>query len=383
MTKKVQSISELFNQVKILTKEPETEEKEELETEVDENEEAEEESDEESDEDGDDETEADESDESDEDGDEESETEEESEEETDESDESDEDGDDETESEDEAENENGIAELSEKVDALASDFNKFKGKMVSLLEAILAANRINLGLKETETPRLTVEKKKEGTLNTASGKLKHEVAALELYMNEDASLKITSKDKVISKGTAVENPLEIKGKVPLGNWIVVERKEKYYLVSADNFEEAEDVAPYEDDNDNEEPAKGQVVNKKGVANNVRGYVLKNCEDCFKLTDASLEKPVKVFNAKWNSDCDNQWPVKGNIPEGVWVIVYSNDEDKFYLVKSDDVEPKVSTKKTEKTEKKVAVKKVAAKKVTASKKPAKKEVKKVAKKKNKK
>lgn len=367
MTKKVQSVKDLFNQVKILTK-GDTPEPEEVETDVDEVAETE----------VDDETEEEESDEvaETEEGDDVTESEEEAEEE--EGDDETEEGDDVNESEGEAEeNETDFAELSEKIDTLASDFKTFKGKVVSLLEAILAANRINLGLKETETPRLVIEKKKEGTLNTASGKLNHEVAALELYMNDDASLKITTSDKYkfIKKGNAVENPLEIKGKVPLGDWIVVERKEKYYLVSTENFNEAEDVTPYEDEEDNnEKPTKGQVVNKKGVAHNVRGYELIDKPDYFKLTKESLNKPKKVFNAKWsNSGCN--FPVKGEtVPEGVWVIVI-DDEGVPFLVNSDDVEPKLSTKKTEKEEskKKKAVKKVASKKA----------VKKVAKKKNKK
>lgn len=368
MAKKVQSISELFNQVQILTKEPETEETKEIETEADETEEEEE---------SDEETESEET--------EEGELEKEEGDETEEADENEE----ENESEDETpeDSECSIAELSEKFDALASDFNKFKGKVVSLLEAILAANRINLGLKETETPRLVIEKKKEGTLNTASGKLNHEVAALELYMNEDASLKIiqSEKYKFIKKGNAVENPLEIEGKIPLGDWIVVERKEKYYLVSTENFKESKDVTPYEDEEDNnEKPTKGQVVNKKGVAHNVRGFELIDKPDYFKLTKESLNKPKKVFHAKWSSsDCN--FPVKGEtVPEGVWVIVV-DDEGVPFLVNSDDVEPKLSTKKTEKEEpkKKKAVKKVASKKAVkkvAAKKPA---SKKAAKKKNKK
>lgn len=271
--------------------------------------------------------------------------------------------------------------LSEKIDTLNNDFAKFRAKTISLLEALLAANRIKLGLSEKETPRLSVENKKNvGTLNTASGKLKKEVAALALWMNpEDASLKITSKTVMISKGKAVEEELDIQGTVPSGDWVVVERKEKYYLVSTENFEDAEDVEPYDSDEENNESSKGQVVNKKGVANNVRGYLLKSKDDCYELTERSLEKPYRVFHAKWTKDCDNQWPVKGNIPEGIWVIVYSNEEDRFYLVKSDDVEPSVSTKKTETKEskKKKAVKKVAKKstKKVAFKKVAKKKGKK--------
>lgn len=362
MAKKVQSISELFNQVSILTK-GDTLEPKEVETDVFEKEETEETEDSV--------TKGDETPE-----------------EPEEPEEEEEKNNNESETPDEEPSGCTMAELSEKIDALSSDFNKYKGKVVSLLEAILAANRINLGLKETETPRLVIEKKKEGTLNTASGKLNHEVAALELYMNDDASLKIipSEKYKFIKKGNAVENPLEINGKVPLGDWIVVERKEKYYLVSTENFKEAEDVTPYEEDEEdtNEKPTKGQVVNKKGVAHNVRGFELIDKPDYFKLTKESLNKPKKVFNAKWsNSDCN--FPVKGEtIPEGVWVIVI-DDEGVPFLVKSDDVEPKLSTKKTEKEEpkKKKAVKKVASKKAVkkvAAKKPA---SKKVAKKKNKK
>lgn len=277
--------------------------------------------------------------------------------------------------------EENVSEISEKLDTLIADFGKFRAKTISLLEALLAANRIKLGLSEKETPRLAVEKKKNiGTLNTASGKLKKEVAAIALWMNpEDATLKVTSKTVMISKGKAVEEALEIQGKIPSGDWIVVERKEKYYLVSTENFDTADDVEPYDSEEENNEPSKGQIVNKKGTANNVRGYLLKAHDDYYELTERSLEKPYRVFKAKWTKDCDNQWPVKGNVPEGIWVIVYSNEEDRFYLVKSDDVQQGVSTKKTEekkskKAVKKVAVKKVASKKV-ASKKPAKKNKKK--------
>lgn len=272
--------------------------------------------------------------------------------------------------------EENVSEISEKLDTLISDFGKFRAKTISLLEALLAANRIKLGLSEKETPRLAVEKKNNaGTLNTASGKLKKEVAALVLWMNpEDATLKVTSKTVMISKGKAVEEALDIQGKIPSGDWIVVERKEKYYLVSTENFDTAEDVEPYDSEEENNEPSKGQVVNKKGTANNVRGYLLKAHDEYYELTERSLEKPYRVFRAKWTKDCDNQWPVKGNIPEGIWVIVYSNEEDRFYLVKSDDVQQGVSTKKTEEKKSKKAVKKVAVKKV-ASKKVAKKNKKK--------
>ena len=105
---------------------------------------------------------------------------------------------------------------------------------------------------------------------------------------------------------------------------------------------------------------------------MRGYELESHDEYYKLTDRSLGRPVKVFDAKWNKECDNSWEVKGKIPEGKWVIVYSNDKDTFYLVKSDDVEPKISTKKTEK--------KVVSKKAVTKKVPAKKAVKKVVKKK---
>ena len=256
----------------------------------------------------------------------------------------------------------GLAEISEKLDSLTNDFNKFKNKVISLLEATLAANRIHLGLDKTETPRLEVEKKKEGTLNTAEGDLTNPVVGYVMSINDNGILKVTNKYVTIKKGTAVENELEIEGKIPFGDWLVVENKENYYLVSTENFDG--EVTPYEDEDsqENEKASSGQVVNKKGVAHNVRGYELKALDDCFKLTEKSLKNPVKVHNAKWTKDCDNHWPVKGKemIPEGTWVIVYDDDEDMYYLVKSDNVEPKVSTKKTE-PEKKKAVKKVAASK----------------------
>lgn len=275
-------------------------------------------------------------------------------------------------------------EIIEKLEKLTADFNKFKAKSISMLEAILAANRISIGLDKTETPRLTIEKKKEGTLNTASGKLKHEVAGLALWLNpEDASLKVTTKTVTISKGDAVEEQLEVKGKIPTGDWVIIERNNKYTLVSTENCTNLEDIEPYDNEDDNENGSSGIIVNKKGVANNVRGYELEPLDDCFKLTDRALNKPVKVFKAKWTNDCDNKWPVKGNVPEGTWVIVYNRDDDAFYLVKSDDVEIVASTKKTE--EKKV-VKKVPVKvekkvvKKAVNKKPVKKIAKKVAKKK---
>lgn len=265
-------------------------------------------------------------------------------------------------------------ELSEKLDKFISDFEHFRRKTTSLLEAILAASRISIGLKESETPRVVKEKKVLATLNTASGKLKKEVAALALKMDEEGALHITQISKVISKGDAVEEELDVRGKVPNGNWIVVERKENYYLVSVDNFNNAENVTPYSNDSEEATEVKqGKVVNKKGVAHNVRGYELEDKPDYFKLTKASLEKPVKVHNAKWSKyGCD--FPIKGEaIPEGTWVIVIDEAGVPF-LVSAENVEPKISTKRTEKKEVKKAVKKVT-KKI-----PTKKAVKKVVKKK---
>lgn len=318
-----------------------------------------------------------------EDGVETTETDEQGEEPKEQEDENNENGSDETQDDSE---EIDLQTINAKIEDIQLTSKKQFGRIISLLEALMAANRIQLGLSESETPRVSVEKKKGGTLYTARGKLKEEVGALVLWLDETGNLKVTSKDAIIHKGTAVEQQLDIKGKIPDGDWIVVERKEKYYLVSTENFEDAEDVTPYEDLDGDNETTKGTIVNKKGIANKVRGYKLKVYDDCYKLTDNSISKPVKVFNAKWTSECDNKWPVKGNIPQGIWVIVYSRTDDEYYLVKSDDVEPSVSTKKTEKVEKPVkkVSKKVPAKKVVAKKIPAKKVAsKKVAKKGNKK
>ena len=94
-------------------------------------------------------------------------------------------------------------------------------------------------------------------------------------------------------------------------------------------------------------------------------------DYFRLTKQSLAKPRRVFDAKWTKqDCD--FPVKGEpIPEGTWVIV--TDGDDWFLVKSDDVQPKISTKRTEKEEpkKSPSKKKVPMKKPVNKKKVAKK------------
>lgn len=265
--------------------------------------------------------------------------------------------------------------LSEKLDKFISDFEHFRRKTTSLLEAILAASRISIGLKESETPRVVKEKKVLATLNTASGKLKKEVAALTLRMDEEGALHITQISKVISKGDAVEEELDVRGKIPNGNWIVVERKENYYLVSVDNFNNAENVTPYENEKEEKETneKKGIVVNKKGVAHNVGGYELEDKPDYFKLTKESLNKPKKVRHAKWTKQgCD--YPIKGEpVPEGKWVIVV-DEEGIPFLVKAENVEPKISTKRTEKKEVKKAVKKVT-KKI-----PTKKAVKKVVKKK---
>jgi len=410
MTKKVSSMAEQYaklnRQMKILNsglpKKKKVEEK--LDEEMEEDDEIEVHSAEEDDEvdseeeteedDSEEETEEDDSEEETEEDDSEEETEDDSEEETEEDDSEEEteedDSEEETEEDDSEETEeddteeageetenSDVASVNEKLDKLISDFNKFRGKTISMLEAILAANRITLGLKESETPRLVKEKKKLGILNTASGKLKKEVEAFILNVGSDGLLHVTDKHKTISKATACEEELEIRGKIPNGNWIVAERKEHYYLISVENFDEADDVTPYSDDEEETPQVKqGQVVNKKGSVHNVRGYELVNREEDFKLTKRNLENPVKVFNAKWTKqDCD--YPIVGEpIPEGHWVIVYDSDNEKWYIVSSDSVEAKVSTKRTEKKPVKKAVKKVAKK---TEKKVAKKPVKKVAKK----
>lgn len=259
-----------------------------------------------------------------------------------------------------------------KVETLSENFTKFRAKVVSLLEAMLSIDKYSIGLKDDEQPRVVKEKKVLATINTASGELDTEVSALKLKIDEQGVLHPTKEVVFIHRGDAVEDQLPIKGKIPDGNWVVVERKQKYYLVSLENAD-FDDVTPYETDEKDEdkETGKGKVVNKKGSARNVRGYILEDNPDYFRLTKQSLAKPRRVFEAKWTKqDCD--FPVKGEpIPEGTWVIV--TDGDDWFLVKSEDVQPKISTKRTEKEEpkkssgkKKVPVKKSVNKKKVAKK-----------------
>lgn len=251
-----------------------------------------------------------------------------------------------------------------KVETLNENFTKFRTKVVSLLEAMLSIDKYSIGLKEDEQPRVVKEKKVLATINTASGELDTEVSAYKLRLDEQGVLHLTQEVVFIHRGDAVEDQLPIRGKIPNGNWVVVERKQKYYLVSVDNVD-FDDVTPYENDEKDKETGKGKVVNKKGSAHNVRGYLLEDNPDYFRLTKHSLAKPRRVFDAKWTKqDCD--FPVKGEpIPEGTWVIV--TDGDDWFLVKSDDVQPKISTKRTEKEEpKKSPSKKTVNKKKVAKK-----------------
>ena len=161
-----------------------------------------------------------------------------------------------------------------KVEKLSEDFTKFRTKVVSLLEAMLSIDKYSIGLKEDEQPRIVKEKKVLATINTASGELDTEVSAYKLRLDEQGVLHLTQEVVFIHRGDAVEDQLPIRGKIPNGNWVVVERKQKYYLVSVDNVD-FDDVTPYENDEKDKETGKGKVVNKKGSAHNVRGYLLED------------------------------------------------------------------------------------------------------------
>ena len=219
-------------------------------------------------------------------------------------------------------------------------------KLNTKMEASLAMDRINMGISNENKPKKTV---KEGMLVKIIGKsIKDEKRVFLLKEQEDGTYKfnLDCQKTVIGSIAASQDDYVLSGqKLPLGKWVICEGKKNTYLLSLDMFEEY--TIDGQETNDKSE---GEIIYKKGSAKSAKGYRLSNNENDFSISDNPKEI---VCSGKFTNDC--KYEVKGNIPEGKWVVIYNDVNDRFFLVNAEDVTSTVSGS-SKKVAKKVGKKK---------------------------